>query len=113
MKVKRITAMVLAALMTSATTSVAFAVQPGEVDDDQVLNFYAGPIGDDLYMMDEDGFIRAAAPGDFAPGDDIYLSLMEYQGNFSTRDVNGLYVFDYWDIGKNWVEDVEIVHKKG
>ena len=36
MKVKRITAMVLAALMTSATTSVAFAVQPGEVDDDQV-----------------------------------------------------------------------------
>ena len=113
MKVKRITAMVLAALMTSATTSVAFAVQPGEVDDDQVLNFYAGPIGDDLYMMDEDGFIRAAAPGDFAPGDDIYLSLMEYQGNFSTRDVNGLYVYDYWDIGKNWVEDVEIVHKKG
>ena len=68
MKVKRITAMVLAALMTSATTSVAFAVQPGEVDDDQVLNFYAGPIGDDLYMMDEDGFIRAAAPGDFALG---------------------------------------------
>ena len=52
MKVKRITAMVLAALMTSATTSVAFAVQPGEVDDDHVLNFYAGPIGDDLYRMD-------------------------------------------------------------
>lgn len=113
MKVSRLTAMALAALMASSTTSVAWAVDPGHVDDEQVLNFYPGAIGDDLYMMDEDGYIRAAAPGDFAPGDDIYLSLMEYQGSFSSKDVNRLDIYDDWDIGKSWVEDVKIVHKKG
>lgn len=101
MKVSRLTAMALAALMASSTTSVAWAVDPGHVDDEQVLNFYPGAIGDDLYMMDEDGYIRAAAPGDFAPGDDIYLSLMEYQGSFSSKDVNRLDIYDDWDIGKS------------
>lgn len=113
MKAKRLTALVLAGLMAGSATSMAFAVAPGYVDDRQVLNFYPGAMGDDLYMMDEDGYIRAAAPGDFAPGDDIYISLMEYQGSFSNKDINRLHVYEDWDIGKNWVEDVEIVYKKG
>lgn len=111
MKAKRLTALALAALMAASTTSVALAA-PGDVDKDQALNFYAGPVGDDLYMMDEDGYIRAAVDGDFAPGDDIYLALMEYP-SASSSDFKRMNVYADWAVGKSWVDDVEIVYKKG
>ena len=111
MKAKRLTALALAALMAASTTSVALAA-PGYVDKDQALNFYAGAVGDDLYMMDEDGYIRAAVDGDFAPGDDIYLALMD-DGSASKTDINRMNVYADWAVGKSWVDDVEIVYKKG
>ena len=111
MKAKRLTALALAALMAASTTSVALAA-PGYVDKDQPLNFYAGAVGDDLYMMDEDGYIRAAVDGDFAPGDDIYLALMD-DGSASKTDINRMNVYADWAVGKSWVDDVEIVYKKG
>lgn len=111
MKAKRLTALALAALMAASTTSVALAA-PGDVDKDQALNFYAGAVGDDLYMMDEDGYIRAAVDGDFAPGDDIYLALKEYPSASST-ELKRMNVYADWAVGKSWVDDVEIVYKKG
>lgn len=111
MKAKRLTALALAALMAASTTSVALAA-PGDVDKDQALNFYAGAVGDDLYMMDEDGYIRAAVDGDFAPGDDIYLALKEYPSASST-EFKRMNVYADWAVGKSWVDDVEIVYKKG
>ena len=75
MKAKRLTALALAALMTASGTSVAFAETPTK---DKPLTFYDGAIGEQLYMMDEDGYIVAANNGDFAPGDDIYLALQDY-----------------------------------
>lgn len=111
MKAKRLTALALAALMAVSTTSVALAA-PGDVDKDQALNFYAGAVGDGLYMMDEDGYIRAAVDGDFAPGDDIYLALKEYPSASST-ELKRMNVYADWAVGKSWVDDVEIVYKKG
>ena len=111
MKAKRLTALALAALMAASTTSVALAA-PGDVDKDQALNFYAGAVGDDLYMMDEDGYIRAAVDGDFAPGDDIYLALKEYPSASST-ELKRMNVYADWAVGKSWVDDVDIVYKKG
>ncbi|MEI3579381.1 MAG: hypothetical protein V8Q30_05060 [Acutalibacteraceae bacterium] len=111
MKAKRLTALALAALMAASTTSVALAA-PGDVDKDQALNFYAGAVGDDLYMMDEDGYIRAAVDGDFAPGDDIYLALKEFPSASST-EFKRMNVYADWAVGKSWVDDVEIVYKKG
>lgn len=111
MKAKRLTALALAALMAASTTSVALADR-GVVNKDQALNFYAGAVGDDLYMMDEDGYIRAAVDGDFAPGDDIYLALMD-DGSASKTDINRMNVYADWAVGKSWVDDVEIVYKKG
>ena len=111
MKAKRLTALALAALMAASTTSVALAA-PGDVDKDQALNFYAGAVGDDLYMMDEDGYIRAAVDGDFAPGDDIYLALKEFPSASST-ELKRMNVYADWAVGKSWVDDVDIVYKKG
>lgn len=111
MKAKRLTALALAALMAASTTSVALAA-PGDVDKDQALNFYAGAVGDDLYMMDEDGYIRAAVDGDFAPGDDIYLALKEYPSASST-ELKRMNVYADWAVGKSWVDDIDIVYKKG
>lgn len=111
MKAKRLTALALAALMAASTTSVALADR-GVVNKDQALNFYAGAVGDDLYMMDEDGYIRAAVDGDFAPGDDIYLALMD-DGSASKTDIKRMNVYADWAVGKSWVDDVEIVYKKG
>ena len=111
MKAKRLTALALAALMAASTTSVALAA-PGDVDKDQALNFYDGAVGDDLYMMDEDGYIRAAVDGDFAPGDDIYLALKEYPSASST-EFKRMNVYADWAVGKSWVDDVDIVYKKG
>lgn len=111
MKAKKLTALALAALMAASTTSVALAA-PGDVDKDQALNFYAGAVGDDLYMMDEDGYIRAAVDGDFAPGDDIYLALKEYPSASST-EFKRMNVYADWAVGKSWVDDVDIVYKKG
>lgn len=111
MKAKRLTALALAALMAASTTSVALAA-PGDVDKDQALNFYSGPVGDDLYMMDEDGYIRAAVDGDFAPGDDIYLALKEFPSASST-ELKRMNVYADWAVGKSWVDDVDIVYKKG
>ena len=111
MKAKRLTALALAALMAASTTSVALAA-PGDVDKDQALNFYDGAVGDDLYMMDEDGYIRAAVDGDFAPGDDIYLALKEFPSASST-EFKRMNVYADWAVGKSWVDDVDIVYKKG
>ena len=111
MNAKRLTALALAALMAASTTSVALAA-PGTVDKDQVLNFYAGAIGDDLYMMDEDGYIKAANYDDFAPGDTVYIALMQ-EDSASKKDFDRMDVYGDWQIGKDWVKDIDIVYKKG
>ncbi len=110
MNAKRLTALALAALMATSTMSVAFA----DVGEDQVLDFF--PKGtsyrDQLYMEDEDGLIVAAEDGDFAPGDDIYIQLEEYR-NASSSDLKKIDAWADWDIGKSWVDDVEVVYDKG
>ena len=109
MKAKRLTALALAALMTASSTSVAFAETPTK---DKPLTFYDGAIGEQLYMMDEDGYIVAANNGDFAPGDDIYLALQDYDAA-SKRELDRINAYEFLDIGDKWVDDIYVVYKKG
>ena len=109
MKAKRLTALALAALMTASGTSVAFAETPTK---DKPLTFYDGAIGKQLYMMDEDGYIVAANNGDFAPGDDIYLALQDYDAA-SKRELDRINAYEFLDIGDKWVDDIDVVYKKG
>ena len=109
MKAKRLTALALAALMTASGTSVAFAETPTK---DKPLTFYDGAIGEQLYMMDEDGYIVAANNGDFAPGDDIYLALQDYDAA-SKRELDRINAYEFLDIGDKWVDDIDVVYKKG
>ncbi len=115
MNAKRLTALALAALMATSTMSVAFATPAyGDEGIDFFPNTSAYPYRDQLYMMDEDGYIRPANRDDFAPGDDIYIQL-DYGDDLKSKNGKPTRYDAYadWDIGKSWVDDVEIVYKKG
>lgn len=104
MKAKRLTALALAAVMAASSMSVSFAIST-----DEVLDFVDG----ELYYFDEDdNVIRSAEDDDyqFRPGDDIYLRL---EGTETTSKKKSYSAFATWDIGKSWVDDVDIVYKKG
>ena len=45
-------------------------------------------------------------------GDDIYLALKEYPSASST-EFKRMNVYADWAVGKSWVDDVDIVYKKG
>lgn len=105
MNAKRLTALALAALMATSTMSVAFAT-PTE---DHVLDFAS----DKLYKEDEDGYIVPAdGIDDFKPGDSVYLKLDDYSGA-SSKELDRVQAFATWEIGKSWVEDVDIIWKRG
>lgn len=109
MKAKRLTALALAALMAASTTSVALAA-PGAGQD---MGFFDNPnYRGQLYMKDEDGYIVPANDGDFAPGDSIYLQL-DWNDSAKSADLKRYNAYANWNVGKSWVEDIEIVYAKG
>lgn len=104
MKAKRLTALALAAVMAASSMSVSFAIST-----DEVLDFAK----DGLYYFDEDDNVIKSAEDDdyqFRPGDDVYLRL---EGTETTSKKKSYSAFATWDIGKSWVDDVDIVYKKG
>lgn len=110
MKAKRLTALALAALMAASTTSVALALDTGKGQD---MGFFDNTnYRGQLYMKDEDGYIVPANDGDFAPGDSIYLQL-DWNESAKSADLKRYNAYADWNVGKSWVEDVEIVYAKG
>lgn len=110
MKAKRLTALALAALMAASTTSVALALDTGKGQD---MGFFDNTnYRGQLYMKDEDGYIVPANDGDFAPGDSIYLQL-DWNESARSADLKRYNAYADWNVGKSWVEDVEIVYAKG
>lgn len=104
MKAKRLTALALAALMAASTTSVALASAKSDYDLDFKMDGY--------YKYDEDeGRIVPAKYDDFAPGDKIYLRLVE--DTSSDKKSKSYHAYEDFDIGESWVKDVDVVYRKG
>ena len=113
MKAKRLTALALAALMTASGTSVAFAKESANSDYD--LDFVSSS-GNYYYGYDEDeNAIVKKEPGEFQPGDTIYIPLLEDDSE-KFRNGKKFTVFidgNKFDIGDKYVDDVGVVYDKG
>ena len=114
MKTKKITALVLAALMAAGTTATAFADcdvvnAGGNLDDKRPLTF-----NDETIYENEDGVLTPST--DFRPGDTLYIRLDELNANGDKKiedEKDDMKVYADWKVGKDAVESVDIVYKKG
>ena len=114
MKTKKITALVLAALMAAGTTATAFAdsdvVNAGnDKDAKRPLTF-----NDETIYENEDGVLTPST--DFRPGDTLYIRLDELNANGDKKiedEKDDMNVYADWKVGKDAVESVDIVYKKG
>lgn len=114
MKTKKITALVLAALMAAGTTATAFADSDvvnrgGDLDDKRPLTF-----NDETIYENEDGVLTPST--DFRPGDTLYIRLDELNANGDKKiedEKDDMKVYADWKVGKDAVESIDIVYKKG
>lgn len=114
MKTKKITALVLAALMAAGTTATAFADSDvvnrgGDLDGKRPLTF-----NDETIYENEDGVLTPST--DFRPGDTLYIRLDELNANGDKKiedEKDDMNVYADWKVGKDAVESVDIVYKKG
>ena len=107
MNAKKISALVLAAVMAAGTTTVAFAHAnedyPLDIPDRQWENVY----------VEKDGVLKEVQKGDIVtPGTTLYIRLNEAP-EAETKDKNKSKVWAEWKVGKDMVEDIDIVYKKG
>ena len=114
MNAKKITALVLAAMMAVGTSVTAFAdsdvVNRGrDLDAKRPLTF-----NDDRIYEDVDGVLTPS--NDFRPGDTLYIRLDELNSN-GDKDIedekDDMKVYADWKVGKDTVEKVSIVYDKG
>ncbi|HIY81286.1 MAG TPA: hypothetical protein H9678_04205 [Firmicutes bacterium] len=114
MKTKKITALVLAAVMAAGTTATAFADcdvinAGGNLDDKRPLTF-----NDETIYENEDGVLTPST--DFRPGDTLYIRLDELNSNGDKKiedEKDDMKVYADWKVGKDAVESIDIVYKKG
>ena len=112
MKTKKITALVLAALMAAGSTATSFAVNkvdgPATTDKDRPLSF-----NDAAIYEESDGVLKKS--NDFRPGDTLYIRLDQ----MSTTDKkiedkkDDMNVYADWKVGKDAVKSIDIVYRKG
>ena len=122
MNAKKITSLVLAAVMAAGTSTVAFAdVDPKHPE--RPLDFFENDI--EIYT-ENDGVLeeRDLESDPVAPGDTIYIRLDELEnGTYTnvdgdkvkveTKDKTRYNVYADWKVGGDQVEDMEVVYKKG
>lgn len=107
MNAKKISALVLAAVMAAGTTTVAFA----RANEDYPLDF-PDRQWENVYV-EKDGVLKEVQKGDVVtPGTTLYIRLDEYR-KAETKDKNKTKVYAEWKVGKDMVEDIDIVYKKG
>ena len=112
MNTKKITALALAALMAAGSTATSFAVNkvdgPTDTGKDRPLSF-----NDAAIYEESDGVLKKS--NDFRPGDTLYIRLDQ----MSTTDKkiedkkDDMKVYADWKVGKDAVESINIVYKKG
>ena len=122
MNAKKITSLVLAAVMAAGTTVTAFAeidvegnLNADNLNADRPLGF-----GDTNVYVDRDG-VLVQNPDEYRPGDTIYIRLTEYWADKSKGEKDSkiedekerMNVYADWKVGKDAVEDMDIVYDKG
>ena len=122
MNAKKITSLVLAAMMAVGTSVTAFAeidvegnLNADNLNADRPLGF-----GDTNVYVDRDG-ILVQNPDEYRPGDTIYIRLTEYWADKSKGEKDSkiedekerMNVYADWKVGKDAVEDMDIVYDKG
>ena len=113
MKTKKITALVLAALMAAGSTATSFAVNKVDgssaTSKDRPLSF------EDAAIYEEsDGVLKKS--NDFRPGDTLYIRLNEMNttGDKKSEDKkDDMKVYADWKVGKDAVKSIDIVYRKG
>ena len=106
MNAKKITSLVLAAMMAAGTSTTAFAA----LSEDRQLEI----LPNEPFYVEDDGVLVEDADQQVAPGTTIYIRLEEWTGaDESTKDKNRFNVYTDWKVGEDSVEDVDIVYKKG
>ena len=115
MNAKKITSLVLAAVMAAGTTVTAFAeshvtgTNGSDLSADRPLGF-----SDATIYEDKDGVLVPST--DYRPGDTFYIRLKELDSNGNKKiedEKDDMQVYADWKVGKNAVEDVDIVYDKG
>lgn len=109
MNTKKITALALAALMAAGTTATAFA-DVASADKDKVLVFATGT----AYEENDDGLLVEDKDG-VNPGDSIFYRLEDNSSvsGIVDKDRERINVYADWKLGKDFIEDVDIIYRKG
>ena len=109
MNTKKITALALAALMAAGTTATAFA-DVASADKDKVLVFATGT----AYEENDDGLLVEDKDG-VNPGDSIFYRLEDNSSvsGIVDKDRKRINVYADWKLGKDFIEDVDIIYRKG
>lgn len=111
MNTKKITALVLAAMMAAGTTSTAFAAATATRPLDVIPT--------EGFYVEDDGVLVLDADQQVAPGTTVYLRLDEmpngtYGSNkVETKDKERFKVYADWKVGEDAVESMDIVYRKG
>ena len=108
MNTKKITALALAALMAAGTTTVAFAEA---TDKDKALVFD----GTTVYEENDDGLL-VVTDNIINPGDSLYFLLKDgaHDGKGITdKERDRINVYADWKLGKEYIEDIDVIYKKG
>lgn len=108
MNTKKITALALAALMAAGTTVPAFAADIS-TDKDEALVFD----GAAAYEENDDGLL-VLDDGVVNPGDSLYFLLKDgpYTG-ITDKERDRINVYADWKLGKEYIEDIDVIYKKG
>ena len=113
MKTKKITALVLAALMAAGSTATSFAVN--KVDGSATTTKDRPLAFEDAAIYEEsDGVLKKS--NDFRPGDTLYIRLNEMNttGDKKSEDKkDDMKVYADWKVGKDAVKSIDIVYRKG
>lgn len=106
MNSKKITALALAALMAVGSTGTVFAVPANG----NALDFYDEGVESTRLYKEVDGVLVPST--NFAPGNAIYIRLDE-QTDVESKDAKKMNLYATWKVGEDYVEDLDIVYKKG
>ena len=112
MKTKKITALVLAAMMAAGTTTAAFALDDIKDHKDEALVFDDNYTGT-FFEEDENGLL-VKTDNIINPGDSLFFRLEDGKfANITDKERDRINVYADWKLGKDYIESVDVIYRKG
>ena len=112
MNTKKITALVLAAMMAAGTTTAAFAEATNK---DQALIFADPANAATVYEENDDGLL-VVTDNTINPGDSLYFLLKDGAADSSgvtDKERDRINVYADWKLGKEYIDSIDVIYKKG